>query len=160
MEKPQNAVHGFIYTHRMHRRTVDKAVVSAGIELHRSQHMLLMHLHRSGESFSQKELAEHLGISPAALAVKIKRLENDGLIVRKKTENDSRANAVSITEKGKEILDKTHKLFLGIDKRMISGIDDSELKVFERCLGKMQKNLQEIYDNPKILEEDKADEMV
>ncbi len=160
MEKPRDAVHSFICTHRMHRRTVDNAVVSAGIELHRSQHMLLVHLQRRGDYFSQKELAAHLGISPAALAVKIKKLESDGFIIRKKAKKDSRINAVSITEKGKEILDKTHKLFAGIDKRMISGIDEAELKIFEKCLDKMRKNLQDVHDNPKILEEESTDEMV
>lgn len=154
MEKLNNAVHSFISTHRMHRRTVDKAVMSAGIELHRSQHMLLVHLHRRGESFSQKELAEHLGISPAALAVKIKKLESDGLIIRKRDQEDCRVNAVGITKKGEELLDKTHKLFVGIDKRMISGIPEDELDVFMKCLEKMQKNLQDIYSELEALEEE------
>ncbi len=154
MDKPKNAVHSFICTHRMHRRAVDKAVVNEGIELHRSQHMLLVHLHHRSGSFSQRELAEHLGISPAALAVKIKKLESDGLIVRQKTEKDSRINQVSITDKGRAILDKTHELFEGIDQRMIRGINEEELNVFSKCLDKMQKNLQEIYDNPEIVKEE------
>lgn len=159
MEKPHHAVHSFITTDRMHRRTVDKSVTVAGIELHRSQHMLLVHLQIRGGSFSQRELAEHLNISPAALAVKIKKLESDGFIDRKKMEKDCRTNAVSITEKGKKILDKTHRLFEEIDKRMISGIDKQELNIFVKCLGKMQENLQEIYDNPQVLEEEISSEM-
>ena len=154
MEKPNAAVHSFISTNRMHRRTVDKIVSDAGIELHRSQFLLLVHLQHRGDSFSQKELAEHLGISPAALAVKIKRLESDGLISRVKPENDSRINAVSITENGEELLRKTQKLFMGIDNKMVEGIEETELKIFARCLEKMQKNLKEIYDNPEIIKEE------
>ncbi len=153
MEKPNNAVHNFICTHRMHRRVVDKTVITAGIDLHRSQHMLLMHLDRCGGSFSQRELAEHLNISPAALAVKIKKLESDGLVTRTKAKNDSRINSVDITEKGRNILDKTHKLFADIDEKMIQGIDKAELDVFINCLNKMRENLEKIYNNPKLLEE-------
>ena len=154
MEKPNAAVHSFISTNRMHRRTVDKIVSDAGIELHRSQFLLLVHLQHRGDSFSQKELAEHLGISPAALAVKIKRLESDGLILRVKPENDSRVNAVSITDKGKDLLEKTQELFTGVDKRMINGIEEKDLEIFVKCLKTMHKNLEEIYENPQKVKEE------
>lgn len=153
MDKPNGTVHSFIYTNRMHRRTVDKVVAESGIGLHRSQFLLLVHLERRGNCFSQKELASHLGISPAALAVKIKRLESDGLVTRERTENDSRVNAVSISEKGKELLSQTQRLFMGIDNKMIDGISPEDLKVFDKCLKTMQENLCEICDNPKTVVE-------
>lgn len=154
MDKPIGAVHNFISTHRLHRRTVDKVVAESGMELHRSQFLLLVHLERRGNCFSQKELAEHLGISPAALAVKIKRLESDGLVIRERAEKDCRVNAVSITEKGRGLLSNTQKLFTGIDSRMIKGISEEDLQTFVNCLEAMQKNLIEIHDDPKIIKEE------
>lgn len=154
MDRPNRTIHSFIFTNRMHRRTVDRVVAESGIELHRSQFLLLVHLKRRGDSFSQRELAEHLGISPAALAVKIKRLESDGLIVRVKEENDCRINFVSITEKGISLLDKARRLFSGIDNKMLEGIEEKDLQVFERCLLRMQANLERIHDNPEIIREE------
>ena len=154
MDNAKNAVHSFMCTNRMHRRVADKTVSAAGIDLHRSQHMLLVHLRHCEDGYSQKELAEHLNISPAALAVKIKKLESDGFITRAKNPDDSRTNAVSITPKGKAILDKTYKLFSGIDARMIEGIPEEQLQNFVQCLNKMYSNLEKLYQNPAILEEE------
>lgn len=154
MENTKNAVHSFLCTNRMHHRVADKAVSSAGIDLHRSQHMLLMHLGKEGGSYSQKELAEHLNISPAALAVKIKKLESEGYIVRTKAPDDCRTNTVKITPKGSAVLKTTRTLFESIDTNMVKGITPSELAVFVNCLKKMYGNLETIYKNPEILKEE------
>lgn len=147
-ELGRKVVGGFIGVNRLHKRAVDNSIKSLG--LHRSQHILLMHLNRCGESFSQKELAEHLQISPTAIAVKIKKLESDGFIERHKQSGDGRFNKVSITDKGMDIVKRTECIFGGIDSKMIEGISEEEIDNFISVTEKLRKNLQ------KQLKEDEA----
>lgn len=139
-ELGRHVVSNFISTDRLHRKTVDSAIKQLG--LHRSQHILLMHLNKYGDALSQKKLAEHLGVSPTAVAVKIKKLESDGFIERKKVGSDSRINHVKITEKGMEIVKKTECIFKSIDNAMINGITPKEIDAFICCTKKMRDNLE------------------
>lgn len=140
----REVVGSFIGTNRLHKRTVDNAIKELG--LHRSQHILLMHLNRCGESFSQKALAEHLQISKTAIAVKIKKLESDGFIERKKQSEDGRFNKVSITEKGMDIVKRTERIFKSIDSRMIEGISTDEIDAFISVTKKMRANLEKVLE--------------
>ena len=98
----------FIALDREHHRLLEREVGASG--MHRSQHAMLLYIKRCSHAPTQKELAELLLISPAAVAVTMKKLENAGYIERKSDENDSRRNSVSLTEKGEEILTNTKKL--------------------------------------------------
>lgn len=137
----------FISTDRMHRKVVDSFIKTLG--LHRSQHMLLMHLNRCGKAFSQKELAEHLRISPTAIAVKIKKLETEGFIKREKLSADGRINKVIITEKGMEIVKKSEIIFSQVDCQMIKDIPQDELEAFISCVSKMRLNLESLLGEDK-----------
>ena len=96
------------------------------------------------ESFSQKELAEHLQISPTAIAVKIKKLESDGFIEREKQSGDSRFNKVSITDKGMDIVKRTECIFGGIDSKMIEGLSPDEIDNFIIITEKLRANLENL----------------
>ena len=68
----------FLCTDRLHRKIVEKRLEE--LKLHRSQHMMLMHLSRFKRTVSQKELAGSLSITPAAAAVSVKKLIEGGYI--------------------------------------------------------------------------------
>lgn len=51
-------------------------------------------------SMSQTNLASHLEIRPQSLSELLFRMESDGLICRKQSEDDKRQTIVSLTEKG------------------------------------------------------------
>ena len=91
----------FIRTDRLHRQLVE-ARITNDVGLHRSQHVMLMHLSHAKEPPSQKELACHFDISPAAVTVTLNRLECGGYITRSNPEGDNRSNRIAITEKGRE----------------------------------------------------------
>lgn len=136
---PNSVVHRFLATGRLHRRCIEKTV--KGLHIHRSQHRMLMHLFRCENQPTQKELAEHLQISPAAVAIALKKLESDGYILRQTDPGDTRQNRIAITEKGKDILDCTKRLFDDVDAKMLQGLTREQLDVLETCLGVMQANL-------------------
>ncbi len=131
-----------ISTSRMHKCAIDSLVKEIGI--HRTQHRILMHLAKSTELVpSQKELAERLGITPAAVTGAIKSIEHEGYIVRT-LGHDNRFNEIKITEKGRAILEKTHELFSKIDGEMFFGFNDEELDAYISLLTKIQNNISKI----------------
>ena len=143
MEKARAACRMFAKTDRLHRKAFEGHVSRLGI--HRSQHIMLMHLARDG-GMSQTELAAHLEISAAAVAVSIKKLEAGGYIVKKTAEKDNRVNEIEITEKGRNIVNASEKRFGEIDAAMLKGITPEMLDCFVGCLEMMQKNLAELCD--------------
>ncbi len=131
----------FRQTDRMHRNLFEKATAKA-FGIHRSQHMVLMCISQNNQ-VSQNEIAQLMKISPAAASVTVKKLEFGDYIERRTGNNDSRKNIVVLTEKGKTVVDKTHKIFCEIDNKMIEGVSQRELEIFGTCLERMQKNLEE-----------------
>lgn len=129
----------FIHTDRLHRKEVERFAAELGV--HRSQHFVLMRIADAGGSASQKELAKRLEISPAALAVTLKKLESGGYLEKKPTENDSRLNEVMLTDKGWEVRHLSEEKFSRIDEQMFNGFTDGELETLVSFLKRMQSNL-------------------
>jgi len=140
-------IHHLIGTNRMHKKIIDN--FTSGLGLHRSQHILLMILANGTEALNQEQIAKRLGISPAAVAVKIKKLETDGLISRERVDGDCRTNLVKITNKGMAVKKKTECVFSEIDKKTLAGITEEEIQVFVSVLNKMQDNLSQIENQTK-----------
>ena len=124
---------------RDHKSVVDWFVNETN--LHKSQHRLLMNLARLGNNVSQRDLAETLNITPAAVAVTLKKLEKNGLVDRKMAEKDNRYNEVVLTEKGKKIVKESYKVFKYADEKMFDGFSMEELDAFEGYLNRIKDNL-------------------
>ncbi len=135
-------IHLFICTDRMHKSCVDRAISELGI--HRNQHIILMHLARQGDLPSQKELAEHLRVSPAAVAVALQTLESDGYISRIPDEKDSRYKKIIITDKGKETVEQSRRIFYEIDSAMCGKLTEEELSNMKIYLEKMRDGLKSL----------------
>ena len=99
-----------------------------------------MHLARYESLPSQKELADHLDVTPAAVTCALKKIEQDGYVERTLGQ-DNRYNELRITEKGRELVVKTKRLFCEINSSMFEGFDESELDMYIGCLEKIQSNM-------------------
>ena len=111
--------------------------------------MMLMYLNRCRDKISQKDIAEHFEISPAAVAVSLKKLETGGYIARKTSDNDSRYNEIEITEKGKAIVDFSHSIFEDIDNKTFEGMSEEEKQTLVFLLDKVTSNLKDINEKEK-----------
>lgn len=138
-DRARAVIKQFVRADRLHRQAVE-ATITAQTGLHRSQHMLLMRLSR-GCIPSQKQLAKELGVSPAAIAVSLKRLETDGYITKDADADDCRCNRITLTDKGRDTITATFNQFERIDKAMVQGLDDAELDALMRALGQIEQNL-------------------
>ena len=127
-----------ILIYRGYHRFLDSRLKNNG--LHKSQHMVLMYLDHKGVS-SQKEIAKHFSISPAAIAVTLKKLEKSKLISRIASNCDNRLNEVQITEAGHKIVENSHKVFEEVAKQSLTEISDEEQKTLCRLLDQVLNNL-------------------
>lgn len=141
-EKAGDAIRLFIQTDRMHKNVFDNQVQKLG--LHRSQQWVLTYLSRHGEIGSQKQIADSLEISPAAVTVTLKKLESLGYVERTVSPSDNRNHLIQLTGAGTEILEKTRSIFRDIDLRMLSGLTDSQLDIFMECNRRIQENLRSL----------------
>lgn len=140
----QRTIHAFISADILHRRVIEGWACDAG--MHRSQHRMLMHLTKCGETPTQKDLAKHFDISPAAVAVTLKKLENDGYIERGKCaeRSDSRYNEIRITERGRDAAMQSRRYFQHVDHEAFKDFSDEELIQFTSLLERMQTNLKNV----------------
>ena len=146
-DKNYELIRKMITTNKMHKQAIETVIDDIGI--HRGRHLILMNLAKAEKFASQKEIAERLQITQAAMTVSLSKLERDGLISRK-TGADSRYNEIEITEKGKEVVERSKSHFAMVDSAAFNGIDENELIVFEKCLDKMYSNLSAFLGKDKI----------
>ncbi len=132
------AVNKLMKIQRRHKQMIDTEVAEIGI--HRTHHRILMHLARNGNLLSQKELAEHLEITPAAISCALQKLEADNYIERK-LGTDNRFNEINITEKGRIVVENTRALFLKVDNSLFDGFSENELSFFISSLEKILANM-------------------
>ncbi|PWM66596.1 MAG: MarR family transcriptional regulator [Clostridiales bacterium] len=131
-------VQKFITTDKMHRSLFEKRISAIG--LHRSQHRVIMYLAKNQDKkLAQKDLAEKFSISPAAVAVTLKKLESEGYIKKTVFKEDNRINNISVTEKALRVVEKTEECAKELEEFVFKDFTDSQLQLFCECLDKMQK---------------------
>lgn len=90
---------------------------------------------------TQNELAAAMSVSPASMAVSIKRMQKSGLVEKVNDENDMRRNKITITDFGKSQIEKLHLKFDEIDQKMYAGFSNEELEQLKSYIDRLNKNL-------------------
>ena len=135
----------FLCAARSHHRAFEKAAGEFGV--HRSQHRILMFLSKRGDvQTTQKDIAANFEISAAAVAVSIKKLEEDGFITRQSDKSDNRANLIRLTDKGMKIVSDTQSLIHELDSAMFDGFGNEETERFSEYLSRLCDNIRNFTD--------------
>ena len=145
----KEAISAILKVMRLHRSVVEKRVGELGI--HRTQYMLLNYISNSERAPSQKQIAQSFDVTPAAIATSLKKMEKNGLIERKSDEADNRIKVITVSEKGRELIEKTRELFSQTDEAMFNGVTEAEHAEIKRIFALMTDNLLNIgaVDEPK-----------
>lgn len=138
-DKYKQTMRKMLYIGRLHRCVFERNISSLGI--HHSQHHMLMYIAREGEVDSQKQIAEKFGISPAATARTLKTLEAEGYITRSSSGGDGRFNKIVITEKGRDIFERSHIMFNETDVSVFADFSEEDLTKFNEYLDLMKSRL-------------------
>lgn len=136
-----------------HRQAVQAELASAG--LGEVGHPMLLSIlcsaceqDQDGKCHAQRELAELLHISPAAVANSLKSLEKGGYIRREPGQTDARRNQVIVTEKGISAVNGCTQAFERVSQRMMSGFSPEEQEQLMAFQNRILENLLKKPDNP------------
>lgn len=128
--------------HRLHR--VDKRNESVEkaekVSIHRGQGRVLALLNSKGD-LSIAQLVEELDIRPSSAGELVSKLEQNGFVTRGASEDDKRLAIISITDKGKEILDQTGANNAEYFEDMFSGLTEKEQEELSALLDKLVTSL-------------------
>ena len=128
-----------IRANRLHRSLAEKRNREA--DIHRNQQHILLYLSKSETPPSQKELAAVFEVTPAAIAMSLKKMEQKGLIERVPSPDDTRVNLITVSDKGKAIMESSRRFFEQTDLAMIEGLTREEFEVISGALDKFIDNL-------------------
>ncbi len=133
---------------RVIRREANKRAAELGAT--KAQWRVLAHLRRLGDGARQVELAESLDVEPITLCRMIDRLEEAGLVERRRDETDRRAWQIHLTEAAAPVLVKLEEMGIAFNADMLGGISKADRDTVLRVLGRMRDNLEQAGQELKI----------
>lgn len=131
-------IHTQMRLNALHRYNIHKAISGTGVFMGQPR---MLELLAEKESFTQKEISDRLNVSPASVAVSVKRLQKAGLLTKTADENDLRLNHISISKKGREIGISIRHECDKIDAQMFKGFSDEEILLYESFINRLSENL-------------------
>jgi DNA-binding MarR family transcriptional regulator len=106
------------------------------------QHYILRYMNLSPSSTST-ELAEVFEVKKSAITAIINRMWEKGLIKRTRDEKDRRVVYLTLTDKGKDLFDKTEERIHNLVKSLMNKFDPEEIERFIETYEKLNKVLVE-----------------
>lgn len=139
--------------HQVHRSAIQAELAAAGLQ-EIGHPMLLCILHSyetrrlSCQLQAQRDLANLLNVSPAAVATSLKSLERCGYIRREPEPGDARRNRVLLTDKGRRAVDGCEACLDRVTHRMFAGFSHQEQEQLSALYRRMLENLQRPIPSP------------
>lgn len=128
---------------RLRRTAYDQRIKPLGIT--RSQWWALSGVSRHHDKgITQTELANVLDLGKVSMGGLIDRLEERGFVERRPDVNDRRVNAIYLTSKGGDILEKMAKIGMEMNSRIMKGISLERQHLLREMLHVMKINLVEM----------------
>jgi len=87
------------------------------------------------------QLAIRLGVRPPTITKTINRLQVQGVLEKKPSQDDARQAHVFLTEAGKETIRNIEKSVRKVDKQAFKGFDKKEQKALAKMLARIESNL-------------------
>ena len=120
------------------RRAFDRRASVLGVT--RAQWRVLVRLSLKG-GVRQVELADALDIEPITLCRMIDRLEEGGLVERRRDEVDRRAWNIHLTEKARPLIADLRALGEALHGDALAGISEADQKIARDVLARVRANL-------------------
>lgn len=96
----------------------------------------------SGRAPTQAELAQHLDLTPMAVATLVDRMEAAGWITRRPSETDRRANAIELQPRAEAALEKAFAVSDRVQEAALAGFSAAERQQLVSMLQRVRANLQ------------------
>jgi DNA-binding MarR family transcriptional regulator len=106
----------------------------------------------SRRSWTLKELADRIEVSPPTMSNTITTLEERGWVTRTRSEEDRRAVSIQITEEGKKILEDIHRQGESYLTKLMENLAPSEQEILAQGLSILRRLFESVL--PTAKEED------
>lgn len=120
------------------RRAFDRRAADLGVT--RAQWRALAHLERKPGQ-RQVELADRLDVEPITLCRIVDRLEEAGLVERRRDPGDRRAWQLFLTKAAEPLLAKLHKLADAMSDEAFAGLSEQEIETARKVLAQVRVNV-------------------
>lgn len=119
--------------HDLMEKTANREALRLNVTF--SQHHILMYLlHAGNDAVALKELEKQFGVAQSTMAGIVQRLEEKKLVSCFRDPADTRVKKVSLTDRGKEICEKSRRNMKAGVSRMTSRMSGEEKKELNRLL--------------------------
>ena len=129
-------------TARLIRREANKRAAILGAT--KAQWRVLARLSRTGDGIRQIELAEALDVEPITLCRMIDRLEEAGLVERRRDGHDRRAWRIFLTAEAAPVLVRLEAMGVAFNADILAGIAEPDRAAALRALARIRDNLDQI----------------
>ena len=120
-------------------RALSRALMDQ-IALHRSQAMVLCKLFDQ-DGMNQSEIAQQLSVQGATVTDMLQRMEEAGLVSRRRDADDNRLVRVYLTDAGHEKERAIAEQFLALESVVFQGFDETERAQLRELLGRALANI-------------------
>jgi MarR family transcriptional regulator, organic hydroperoxide resistance regulator len=110
------------------------------ITLHRSQAMVLCKLYVQ-DGMTQSEMAQQLSVQGATITDILQRMEEGGMVTRRRDLADNRLVRVYLTDAGREKERSIMEQFLKLESAVFAGFDESERVKLRQLLNRAMQNM-------------------
>lgn len=110
------------------------------------QHEILCFIDRNEKERDvfQKDIEKCLKLTNPTVTGIVKRLEEKEMIERSQSKEDARYKCLHVTEKGREVICKSFRFGANhIEKQLVKGMSDEEVKMLKELLYRSLKNMEE-----------------
>ena len=123
---------------RLLRRNFDRRARDHGLS--RSRWQVLWHLARE-EGIKQAELAERMDVAPISLTRQLDNLEQEGLVARRRDEQDRRCFRIYLTAAAQPALTILRELAQEVREQAFDGLSEQEVIQLQQLLSRVRQNL-------------------
>ena len=116
--------------HRVHQRATELFQEKmAGIDLTARQYVILVTASQN-DGASQQDIIDVTGIDRSTVSQIIQTMIRKGLLKRRRTKDDARAYAITLTDHGRDILKASEAIVTGVDEALVAALPATRAKTF------------------------------
>ena len=116
--------------HRVHQRATELFQEKmAGVDLTARQYVVLVTVSQS-DGASQQDIIDQTGIDRSTVSQIMQTMIRKGLLKRRRTREDARAYAITLTEHGRDVLEASEAIATGVDEALIAALPATRAKTF------------------------------
>jgi len=94
-----------------------------------------------GQTSTQRELADRVGIKESTLARALDALEKQGLVRREVVENNRRAKTITLTAAAAPVIGSINERAMALRENILADVDPADLEACLRVLAKVRDSL-------------------